>query len=414
MDKIEEFLKTYQSKSTLNTYKYALNKFFKCVGIKPEKYFGRDRNYEEDLRSFQASIKDKPPKTVKTLISAVRSFFVENDVELGEKFWRGLRRKIKGNRAWTVDQVPSNQELRRILSHMDVKGRALCLTLASSGMRIGEALQLQLDDVELNNEPAKITIQAKYTKTGNSRMAFISQEAKETLEEWLRVREKYINGAVGKSHIHVKTAKDERIFPFDVSTAYIIWQNALSKSGFLKKDKATGRNTIHPHVLRKFFRTKLGAIIPVDVTEALMGHEGYLTEVYRKYSVEDLAKFYLQGEPNLSVFTDTAEVGKLRQEVEEKNKQLQTVINGLVSENMNLKEKMKQLDDLAKVTTSTLQEIMPTIKAVKEGSYVIKSGAEKAKEELGMDKTRFVELLACMDAELGYMVNNPEHSSIHG
>ena len=31
-------------------------------------------------------------------------------------------------------------------------------------------------------------------------------------------------------------------------------------------------------MLRKFFRTRLGAVIPVDVVEALMGHEGYLTE----------------------------------------------------------------------------------------------------------------------------------------
>jgi len=32
--------------------------------------------------------------------------------------------------------------------------------------------------------------------------------------------------------------------------------------------------------------------IPVDVVEALMGHEGYFTEVYGSYTVEDLARFY--------------------------------------------------------------------------------------------------------------------------
>ena len=51
-------------------------------------------------------------------------------------------------------------------------------------------------------------------------------------------------------------------------------------------------------------------MIPVDVVEALMGHEGYLTEVYRRYSIEDLAKFYKQGEYALLVFTESGKVGR--------------------------------------------------------------------------------------------------------
>jgi integrase len=68
----------------------------------------------------------------------------------------------------------------------------------------------------------------------------------------------------------------------------------------------------HPHTLRKFFRTRLGAVsIPIDVVEALMGHEGYLTEVYRRYSIEDLRKFCLKGESALLVFMEAQEVTKL-------------------------------------------------------------------------------------------------------
>ena len=81
----------------------------------------------------------------------------------------------------------------------------------------------------------------------------------------------------------------------------------------------------------------MGALIPIDVVEALMGHEGYLTEVYRRSSVEDLAKFYIQGESALLIFTEAGEVSKLRQEVEDRNKQLQTLVNGLTAENMELK-----------------------------------------------------------------------------
>jgi tetrahydromethanopterin S-methyltransferase subunit F len=37
-------------------------------------------------------------------------------------------------------------------------------------------------------------------------------------------------------------------------------------------------------------------VIPSDVVEALMGHEEGLTEVYRRYSTEDLEEFYKKGE----------------------------------------------------------------------------------------------------------------------
>jgi hypothetical protein len=114
-------------------------------------------------------------------------------------------------------------------------------------------------------------------------------------------------------------------------------------------------------VLRKFFRTKLGTVIPVDVVEALMGHEGYLTEVYRRYSVEELAKFYKQGEHALLVFTESAEIGKLRQEIEEKNKQLQMFVNGLTAENLDLKNRFNQMKMEFAEHKETVQELKNAI-----------------------------------------------------
>lgn len=302
------------------------------------------RNYEEDIQNFLVAIKDKPPKSIRLMLAAVRTFLIENDVELSPKFWRRLRRRIKGSRALTLDKVPSNVEFRKILMHMPVHGKALYLTLESSGMRIGEALQLELDDLALDKVPVKVSIRGAYTKTGNPRIAFISGEAKEAIEEWLKVRTQYLKAAAGKSHLYGKSVEDSRLFPFLNNTAYVVWKNAVKKAGFLKKDKRTNRHTVHPHTLRKFFRTKMATVIPVDVTEALMGHEGYLTEVYRRYSTEDLAKFYLQGESALLIFTEAEEVGRLRAEVEERNKQLQTLVNGLTGENLELKSRMSKIE----------------------------------------------------------------------
>jgi len=57
-----------------------------------------------------------------------------------------------------------------------------------------------------------------------------------------------------------------------------------------------------------------------------------------------VAKFYLQGESALTIFTEAEEVAKLRVEVKEKNKQLQQIINSLVSESMQLKNDTAELN----------------------------------------------------------------------
>jgi len=252
-------------------------------------------------------------------------------------------------------------ELRRILLHTSIQGKALFLTLSSSGMRIGEALKLKLEDFDFEKQPCQVNIRGEYTKTGNPRITFISSEAVMAIQEWLKVRSKYLLAASRRSHKYGKSATDDRIFPFENVTAYEIWKHALEKAQFLKHDSSTNRLTLHPHVLRKFFRTRLGTVIPVDVTEALMGHEEYLTEVYRKYNPEDLAKFYLQGEAALLIFTEAEEVSKLRVEVEDKSKQLDAVIRSLVTENADLKRRIqnteKKLDDLEKLVREAKQLI---------------------------------------------------------
>jgi len=267
-----------------------------------------------------------------------------------------------------------------------LKVRAFFLVLASSGMRIGEALKLKVEDLDLNSDPPRINIRGEYTKSGNSRVAFISCEAKEFLEEWLKVRDEELKVAVKRSRFK-KGAEDTRVWPFESNIAYFIWRNAVKKAGFGKRfqyNNSLERFTVHPHVLRKFFRTRLGSVIPVDVVEALMGHEGYLTEVYRRYSLEELAKFYKQGEYTLLIFTEAEEVGRLRAEIEERNKQLQTLINGLTAENLKLKSRIEQLEKELK----EFKELLPkqTIEELKELSKWRKEFIKKLPSEHVIEK----------------------------
>jgi integrase len=394
MSKVKNFLKNYENAGTRKNLRAAIKKYFKNfykettsrnLDEMAKKYFNEKRDYEKDLQDFVNSLNGMAPLTIKHKVSIIKTFFLENNVDLQGKFWKKVRRRIKGSRALTLDRIPKNKELKKILLHVPIQGKALYILLESSGMRIGEALQLNLDDLLLEENPSRISIRGEITKTGNSRHAFMSREAKEAIVEWLKVREDYMKSAVGKSHLYqkslrieyvdertgeTKTKLDPRVFPFDPSTAYSMWNKALHKAGLNGKDKSTGREKIHPHTLRKFFRTRLGPVIPVDIIEALMGHEGYLTEVYRHYSLEDLKKFYLKGESALLVFTEAQEVTKLRQEVEERNKTLQVLVNGLTTENLQMKSEIATVKlentDLKRRVQRTEEKLTEIMKMLKE------------------------------------------------
>jgi len=364
----------YQSESTKKVYRWAIKEFCKSIYGEVanledavEKYFSEKRDYDADVKRFFSKINDRPPKSIRLLISSVKTFLIENHVELRELFWKRLNRRIKGTRAISVEKVPSNAELRRILTHLPVQGKALYLTLVSSGMRIGEAMQLTLEDIELDSDPVKINIRREYTKSGDARITFVSGETKESLEEWLKTREDYIKTAVAKSPFP-KDAEDESLFPFDVKTAYDQWRNALDKAKLNGRDKVTNRHKIHPHVLRKFFRSKAG-MESVDMAEALMGHSGYLTDVYRKYANADetLAEFYKQVEPSLEVFGRT---GEQFAQLKNETTGLQSVVTRLSSENVTLNQKIEELQK----TVKPLEELYQTIVDV--------FGEEKANEQL--------------------------------
>jgi integrase len=217
---VQKFLDLYPNAYTTENYRQSLKHFFRSVygrgdvDAQGDRYFTEDRDMEADLNAFLNYLNGKPPKTIRLRVAAVKSFLMENGVELSQRFWKRLRGRVKGSRARTVDRVPSNVQLRRIMTHLPVNGKALFLVLASSGMRIGEVLQLTPTDVDLNATPAKVTIRGEYAKSGNPRIAFISREATLAVEEWLKTRDDYLAVAVARRHKYAKDPDDPRLFPF--------------------------------------------------------------------------------------------------------------------------------------------------------------------------------------------------------
>jgi len=171
---IREFLQGFPNEKTQTSYGSALLKYFEVIGAEPDNYLidirelsNGEKNkimdrYEDDITKYWSYLNKKyAPKSANNYTNVIKIFFRDNRIYFNEGLWQRLRKRGKGNYAVTQDRAPEPYELRKIMTHTDAKGKALFLTLVSSGMRIGEALELEPDDIDFNYNPTKINIRAE-------------------------------------------------------------------------------------------------------------------------------------------------------------------------------------------------------------------------------------------------------------
>ena len=387
MNIIEKYTKTIPSKSGQNSYKSNIKSYIRFLKPDPtfekkhnryigiplsnkqkqftENYFKKKREYKKDVLTFIISLNGTPAKTIKSKLASVKGWLQYNDVELLNKHWKEILNKIQGSRAVTIDKVPTKQELKRIMSHATVKDRALFLTLISSGIRIGEACKIKLNDIE---ELAKIYIRAEYTKSGNSRIVFVSPEAKEAINQWKEQRNDYLRVAVtrlncakprieGKRTERIKKSlDDDRVFPFATSTARAMWNRLIRKAGLNQRDPSSGYHSMHIHCLRKYFSGNMNiAGMPSDIVESLLGHEDKLKRIYNLYTVEQLEEIYNKHVNKICLseaYGTDEKINSLDEQLKEKDRQIS-----------ELQKKVEDVDDMK----MQLLELRLTIQELKNG-----------------------------------------------
>ena len=363
VDKLEKFLSQH-TPHTRQTYEINLKQFFTWVHCSPEDYLLKDKKeIQEDIKQYWLYIKKKytPKYTRNSKLNSVRQYLIEYEIELPTVFWKRLRKPSdRGAMAATLDRSPTRYELRKIILEGKPIARALFLMAYSSGMRIGELLKITFDDIDLDYTPTKISIRAEYTKTGDPRTVFISDEATDALKKFLKERDQWIKTAESRlqklqAHPNYKQKLDttklesNRIFPITRQTASQYWNTMLDRSNLDKQDPTTSIRVLHLHCLRKFFRTNMAKPLGLDVTECLLGHRGYLTEAYRRYSIKDLADMYQDSQKVLSIYTeettDITEVDKEIQELKNINQQKDQQIQELRNQMQMLMAKILSIDD---------------------------------------------------------------------
>ena len=381
MDKITQFVMHY-GKSTQATYRSFLKTYFDTLKVKdPDKYIEKPiEEIEKDLFDFLQKQRGKPPKTIITNLATIKSFLTEYKIYLEPRTWKRINQRIKGRRAITPDTVPNNHALKQILQHAPLKHKALFLTLATSGMRIGECLQLTTKDIDLGYKPPKIEIPANITKTGIPRTTFITNETKEILAQWInKERAKYIKTSLKRGFRgYKKLANNNRIFPFSTETARNMWITVITKAELNQQVKITNRfrYKTHIHCLRKYFTYKMKTAIPEDIVETLTGHISELKQAYDKFPLETLAEYYLKAEEKITILQtipNLTEIEKTISQLQQKNELLhaevgilrrliQPIIDGKDMNKLTAYDALEQMAKGLKLPPKTQKQL----KAIKE------------------------------------------------
>jgi len=203
-DKITRFLekkfRTSRSFSTKNTYKSALKKFMKFLRIQ------YNLDIQQVLRKIEAKEAD-PVKILDNFYSFLAEFKRENSDKIGysnqticdyivvaKEFLNGegckiynedIKQRFKLPRKINVYEKGLTKDIiNRIVRLGNAKLSAAVLIACSSGMRIGEIVQLRFSDVDFT-EPTTIIVRAETTKTRETRITHISSEATSALKDYL-------------------------------------------------------------------------------------------------------------------------------------------------------------------------------------------------------------------------------------
>ncbi|MCE2505157.1 MAG: site-specific integrase [Nitrosopumilaceae archaeon] len=78
------------------------------------------------------------------------------------------------------------------------------MVLSSSGIRLGELVQLELDDVNFETTPTTIRLRAETTKTRTERETYLTAEATNSLKEYLK---RSFEWSEDKENLHLKPSK---------------------------------------------------------------------------------------------------------------------------------------------------------------------------------------------------------------
>ena len=252
------------------------------------------------------------PKSITSRMPAVKGYLRNLGLRLNSEDYKQM---VRIPRIIKQREEPVTKEMIvKLLRCLPPKLQTIVLVFSASGMRLGELVQLELDDIDFNTTPTTILLRAETTKTRTERETFLTSEATNSLKDHLtrsfewnehsdnehlknvkilartskKINSKCKSNTKQPPHLHAESLLHNSLKYF------------LEKNPELNSENRNGRKVIHFHAFRKYFRTTVGNVSGRDFAEELMGH-GFYMDTYYQESIEKRQELYLKAEPHLTI-----------------------------------------------------------------------------------------------------------------
>lgn len=251
-DLLKNFLSAKQvegcSERTINYYKSTINKMLDCLKLKIEQIT------TDDLRKYLADYKnqtDASKSTIDNIRRVLSSFFswLEDEDYILKNPVRRIH-KIKTRKV--VKEVLSDENFEILRDNCEtIRDLAMIELLASTGIRVGELVNLNIDDVLFNERECVVL-----GKGDSERIVYFDAKTKIHLQKYLASR-KDSNPA-----LFVSFKK-----PY----------NRLGINGVERRIRELGRGAnikkVHPHKFRRTMATNaIDKGMPIEQVQKLLGH----------------------------------------------------------------------------------------------------------------------------------------------
>jgi integrase/recombinase XerD len=218
-----------------------------------------------DLEAFIEYEQDRGLRisTVRTRVACIIAFLhflMEQDIVPGSLLKRGIKLKLPE----VLPRAMNPADVRKLLCVIeDIRDRALFLLLLRTGIRIGEALGLRLNDLDIKERKVHLY---EGEKNSMGRVVYLSDDALFAMKLWLRRRNK------NKEFIFYGRSNGHLCY----STGRGLFVKYLKKAGLEQKGYTV-------HCLRHTFASELlNAGMRLECLQQLLGHQDI--EVTRRYA----------------------------------------------------------------------------------------------------------------------------------
>jgi len=218
-----------------------------------------------DLEGFIEDAQDRGLKisTVRTRLACLIAFL---HFLMGQEVISGvlLKKRIKLKLPEVLPRAMHPADVKKLLSVIgDIRDRALILLLLRTGMRIGEALGLRLNDLDIRDRKVHLF---QGEKNSMGRVVYLSDDVLLALKGWLRQRDQ------NKEFVFYGRGNK----PVCYSTGRSRFVKYIQKAGLEQKGYTV-------HCLRHTFASELlNAGMRLECLQQLLGHQDI--EVTRRYA----------------------------------------------------------------------------------------------------------------------------------